>query len=80
MGKTKRPIREIIVEKLYWLRKECRNKNNRLLEDSLGALNVSTDSLNNAFTKAMKALKEAESYLLIFDIPPEQPDPEPSDE
>lgn len=71
MGETKRPIKDIIQEKIGWLEKQCRDKNNTLLSDNFDSSDVSIDGLNAEFVKAIKGLREARTYLMS-DMPPRE--------
>lgn len=75
MGKTKRPIKDIIKEKIGWLEKQCREKNNDWLTEFPGSRYAS----NEAFGDVMDNLHGVRDYLLS-DTRPGQVVKEPIDE
>lgn len=62
--KKRRPVEQIIVERINWLENQCKDKNNTLQGDNFDNPDVRVDDLNAAFVKAIRGLRGTEDYLL----------------
>ncbi len=60
--KVRRPVSDIIKEKIDWLEKQCREKNN----DRMAKFPGDRDASNQAFGKAIDRLNGLRDYL--FDL------------
>jgi hypothetical protein len=70
MGKTKRPVSELVDEKLLWLEKQCKNRNTEQVSANLDDI----EAANKAFAHAMTALNILQAYLLGAQVAPAPPD------